>query len=204
TYSQVKVKEIMKLVYELTDNSGQKVAFISENLNSNSSSNKSEMFINDPELWKIDDPYLYELKTSLIGKENHVFDTESHKIGFREITFSSDEGLFLNGNPLKIHGVCLHHDLGALGSAFSESALKRQLLKLKEMGVNAIRTAHNPAAPELFQLADEMGFLVQSEFTDVWKHGKTKYDYSVNFEQCVEEDVKNWVRSEEQTYELQS
>src|SRR5699024_6049909 len=61
------------------------------------------------------------------------------------------------------------------------------------MGVNAIRTAHNPAAPELFQLTDEMGFLVQSEFTDVWKHEKTKYDYSMNFEQCVEEDIKNWV-----------
>lgn len=191
-YSEIKLENSLTLFYELKDANGKIVASTNKNMTADSSSNKVDIFMTDPELWSIDSPYLYELKTSLVCK-NKVVDTESHKVGFREINFSANKGLFLNNLSLKIHGVCLHHDLGALGSAFSKAALKRQLVKLKEMGVNAIRTAHNPAAPELFHLADEMGFLVQSEFTDVWKHAKTKYDYSKNFEQCVEEDVKSWV-----------
>lgn len=89
-----------------------------------------------------------------------------------------EKGLFINGAPLKLNGVCEHHDLGALGSAFNQEALRRRFRLLKEMGVNAVRTAHNMPAPEWMDLADEMGLLVVSEAFDTWERPKTTYDYA--------------------------
>ncbi|WP_083378579.1 glycoside hydrolase family 2 TIM barrel-domain containing protein [Enterococcus timonensis] len=144
-----------------------------------------------PNLWSPHSPNLYDLEISILGDGFGQIIHE--KIGFREITLDANQGLFLNGQHLKIHGVCQHHDLGALGAAFQEQAVRRQLLILKEMGVNAIRTAHNPAARELLALTDELGFLVQSEFSDVWKHPKTTYDYAQFFDEWKSIDVKNWI-----------
>ncbi len=146
-----------------------------------------------PELWDITNPVLYELKTTLYenGKET---ETVYNTFGFRTVEFSAEKGFFLNGRHLKINGVCEHHDLGALGSAFNADAMKRRLGLLREMGVNAIRTAHNMPAKKFMELADEEGFLVLSEAFDMWELPKNKYDYSRFFNEWYKEDVASWIR----------
>ena len=123
--------------------------------------------INDPKLWDITSPELYICKAELI-RNGEVIDTVSSSFGFRKIAFTADKGFFLNDRHVKLHGVCEHHDLGALGAAVNRSAIKRKLLNLRAMGVNAIRTSHNPPAVEMLELADEMGFLVIDECFDMW------------------------------------
>lgn len=127
-------------------------------------------------------------------KDGEVIDTSETVFGFREIKFHPNEGFFINGEHLKIHGVCEHHDLGALGAAMNRTALRRKLTKLRTMGVNAIRTSHNPPAVELMELCDEMGFLVLSEFTDVWEYPKTEFDYVRFAKEWRERDIAAWVR----------
>ncbi|MCL2386557.1 MAG: DUF4982 domain-containing protein [Defluviitaleaceae bacterium] len=143
--------------------------------------------------WDLENPAIYGLKSVLIvnGK---VVDTEHTFFGFREIAFTPEGGFFLNGQQVTLYGCCHHHDLGALGSAVHRDAIKRQLQTLKDMGMNAIRTAHNPPAAVFMELCDEMGILVMSEFTDIWKRPKTKYDYARFFEEWSERDVAAWIR----------
>ncbi|MCL1935361.1 MAG: glycoside hydrolase family 2 [Defluviitaleaceae bacterium] len=136
---------------------------------------------------------LYTLTTELIKNDKVVF-TRTDKFGFREINFDREKGFFLNGEYLKIKGVCEHHDLGALGSAFNKYALKRKINLLLEMGINAIRTAHNPPDPYLMELCDELGILVVSEIFDVWERPKTKNDYSRFFINCYKKDIESWVK----------
>ncbi|MFA5447574.1 MAG: glycoside hydrolase family 2 TIM barrel-domain containing protein [Sphaerochaeta sp.] len=143
--------------------------------------------------WDVDNPVLYQLKSELIC-DGALVDTQLTSIGFRTTAFSADEGFFLNGRPLKLNGVCLHHDLGSLGSALHPDALERQLRLMKEMGANAVRTAHNPPAAHFMEICDRLGLLVQSEFTDVWTQPKNTYDYASHFEECMEEDVKRWIK----------
>ena len=151
--------------------------------------------ITDPRLWDIDNPYTYTLVTELIDVDGeNVIDSESCKVGFREIEFDPNEGFLINGRHLKLNGVCMHHDLGALGSAVNEAALRRQFTKLKEMGVNAIRTSHNMPSEEFMALADEMGFIVDSEAFDMWEMPKTSCDYSRFFKEWHEKDVASWIR----------
>ncbi|SFR78320.1 glycoside hydrolase family 2 TIM barrel-domain containing protein [Anaeromicropila populeti] len=149
--------------------------------------------VDSPVLWDIDFPYLYVMKTELLYK-NNVVDEEWSQFGFRTIRFDADTGFYLNERHVKIHGACQHHDLGALGAAVNKTAIRRQLSLLKEMGVNAIRTAHNMCAPELLELADEMGFLVNEESFDMWKKPKNPYDYARFFEEWMERDVAAWIR----------
>ncbi|KRE47073.1 hypothetical protein ASG81_09365 [Paenibacillus sp. Soil522] len=106
------------------------------------------------------------------NSNREVIETVTKRIGFGEIVLRPDQGFLLNGKKMKLNGVCEHHDLGALGSAFHKEALRRRFLILKEMGVNAIRTAHNMPAKELMELADEMGMLVVSEAYDMWEDQK--------------------------------
>ena len=130
-----------------------------------------------PKLWSVDRPYLYHVKLQLIinGK---VSDTWRSDLGIRFFNFDSNKGFSLNGKPLKIHGVCEHHDLGALGAAVNTAAIAHKLRILKAMGCNAIRTSHNPPAPEFLDLCDKMGFLVMDEAFDMWAKKKNKYDYA--------------------------
>jgi len=146
-----------------------------------------------PNVWDITTPNCYILESQLLvnGK---VADTVRTRFGFREIAYSTAEGFFLNGRRVILNGVCQHHDLGALGSAVHKDALRRQMQILKDMGVNAIRTAHNPPAQAFMELADEMGFVIMSEFTDMWKRPKTRFDYARFFEEWVEQDIASWVR----------
>ncbi len=156
--------------------------------------------IQNPHLWDIEDPYLYTLKTELFAgncescANSELLDSHLQKIGFRTIKYNADKGFFLNGRHIKIHGACLHHDLGCLGSAFNKSALKRQFKKMFEMGVNSIRTSHNPPAPEFLELADETGMLINCECFDQWERSKTKFDYGNYFKEYHAIDVASWIR----------
>lgn len=146
----------------------------------------------DPELWSVDDPMLYTLKISLYSG-SELLDCVNETFGYRTAEFDPDRGFLLNGEPVKLHGVCMHHDLGALGSALNEAALARQLRIMKEMGVNAIRTSHNMPARRLVQLCDEMGLLVDSEAFDMWEKPKTEFDNHRFFTEHAERDVRSWI-----------
>lgn len=146
----------------------------------------------DPELWSVDDPMLYTLKISLYSG-SELLDCVNEAFGYRTAEFDPDRGFLLNGEPVKLHGVCMHHDLGALGSALNEAALARQLRIMKEMGVNAIRTSHNMPARRLVQLCDEMGLLVDSEAFDMWEKPKTEFDNHRFFTEHAERDVRSWI-----------
>ena len=141
-----------------------------------------------PRLWSPEEPNVYTLETAMDG------DSLTTNVGFREFVFSPEEGFLVNGEPVKLRGVCLHHDLGVLGSAFHVKAARRQLRLMQEMGVNALRTSHNPPARQVLDLCDEMGILVVDEAFDMWQRPKTTYDYARFFDECAEADIASWVR----------
>ncbi len=149
--------------------------------------------VKSPRLWDIDAPELYTLETTLYDGGT-VVDVQSCKVGFRTIEFKPDSGFWLNGRNVKLHGVCLHHDLGALGAAVNKTAIRRRLVLMKEMGANAVRTAHNMPAPEFMELCDELGILVDSEAFDMWELKKTEFDYARFFDEWYKKDVASWVR----------
>jgi len=144
--------------------------------------------VTNPSLWSVDKPYLYKAVTQLLSNGKLV-DEYTTPFGIRSFVFDIDKGFLLNGQHVKIRGVCNHHDLGCLGTAVNKSALRRQLQLLKDMGCNGIRTSHNPPAPELLDLCDEMGFVVMDEAFDMWKKEKTKYDYHLDWDQWHRRDL---------------
>jgi beta-galactosidase len=131
---------------------------------------------------------------SSIDVDGKCVDEYTTKFGVRTIEFRADTGFWLNGRNLKIKGVCMHHDMGALGSAVHRRALERQLDILQSFGVNAIRTAHNPPAPELLDLCDERGILVMDEAFDMWRRAKTKYDYARFFDEWHQRDLVDFIK----------
>ncbi len=149
--------------------------------------------IKDPILWSLENPHQYKLVTEIIQNGN-VIDRKTTLFGIRYFNFDAKTGFSLNGKSLKINGVCMHHDLGALGAAVNTRAIERQLEILKEMGCNAIRTAHNPPAPEFLDLCDKMGFLVIDESFDVWKKKKVSKDYNVNFTEWHKRDLQDMIK----------
>lgn len=138
--------------------------------------------------WSPDFPILYRLRLTLPGQ------TEVLRIGFRETEFTPDRGMLLNSEPIKLRGVCLHHDLGALGAAFYPAAAERQLRLMKEMGVNAVRTSHNPPAVGFLDLCDQLGLMVMDELYDMWELPKTPYDNARFFPETWKKSVAEWVR----------
>lgn len=149
--------------------------------------------VQNPHLWDVDDPYLYTLVTEISDLDGNLLDRVEMKTGLRHFHFSEETGFNLNGRSLKINGICLHHDFGCLGSAFNVNAARRQLEIMKEMGCNSIRTSHNPPAPQLLDLCDEMGFIVQDEAFDMWRKRKTAYDYSRYFNEWHERDLRDFI-----------
>jgi beta-galactosidase len=148
----------------------------------------------NPHLWSTETPYLYQVKLTLQAGTSTV-DTYVVPVGLRSYNFDAAKGFSLNGKTMKIWGMAMHHDLGAIGSAYHRRALERQIQILKGMGVNAIRTSHNPPVPELLDLADQMGVLIMDEAFDVWETGKEpKYDYHVYFTQWAQTDIQDFVR----------
>lgn len=155
--------------------------------------------LNNPELWSPDTPSLYTLKT-LVNQGNRTTDELETNIGIREFSFSADSGFYLNGESMKFRGVNNHSDLGALGAAMNDRVLERRLEILKEMGCNAIRTAHNPPSEVLLDMCDRMGFMVMDEAFDEWleswpfggvkkPEGKAKYGYHLHFNEWAEKDL---------------
>jgi beta-galactosidase len=160
------------------------------------SHNTSEVTIDVviPHRWDINDPYLYQLISTVgyDGKGNPVLDRYTTPFGIRTVEFTKDD-LKLNGRSIRLRGVCNHHDLGALGAAVNRRATERQLQIMKSMGVNAIRTSHNPPSPELLEFADKLGLLVMDEAFDMWQIPKVKNGYSKYFDEWSERDLTDMI-----------
>ena len=148
-----------------------------------------------PHLWNVADPYLYKVHTT-VSEQGRVVDEYDTPTGIREALFDADKGFLLNGEHVKLNGVCLHHEAGSVGAAVPERVWERRLEILREMGCNAIRTSHNPYAAEFLDLCDRMGFLVMNEAFDEWKVGKGQigpYGYANYFDEWYQRDVKDFV-----------
>ncbi|HXF09370.1 MAG TPA: glycoside hydrolase family 2 TIM barrel-domain containing protein, partial [Desulfuromonadaceae bacterium] len=157
------------------------------------SSTAGDVVIKNPRRWSIEQPQRYVVVTS-VERDGTVVDRSETPFGIRTIQFTTDNGFLLNGKRVPINGVCDHHDLGALGAAINVRAMERQIEILKEMGCNAIRTSHNPPAPELLDLCDRMGMLVMDESFDCWKRSKTPNDYHLLWDDWHEKDWRAELR----------
>ena len=180
-----------KISCELSDRNGERVQIVSLERHGDTD---ITLTVKEPQEWSIEEPVLYDLAISLLDDSGAVMQTETVRTGFRDIKLDPDEGLYLNDEHLKLNGVCIHHDLGALGVAFNRCAFKRRLKQIKAMGANALRLAHNAFDPAVLELADEMGFLVISESFDMWERPKTEYDFSRFFSEWYKRDVASWVK----------
>ncbi|WP_447642457.1 MULTISPECIES: sugar-binding domain-containing protein [Chitinophagaceae] len=163
-----------------------------------------DLNISNAKLWSLSNPFLYSLKTSVISNGN-VVDVQNTNVGIRQTIFDPNKGFALNGEWIKLKGVCIHHDAGVLGAAFYPEIWERRLKKLKEIGCNTIRLSHNPQAPQLYDLCDKLGFLIMDEAFDEWRKPKRKwvqgwnvgtptYDgYAEYFDQWGEKDLQDMV-----------
>ncbi len=155
---------------------------------------QSQSFIVDkPELWSPDTPHLYTAISELC-KGTEVKDEYSTTFGIRSIEIRPNDGFYLNGERTVFKGVCNHHDLGPLGAAVNDAAIRRQIRILKDMGCNAIRTSHNMPAPELIKACDEMGMMIMAESFDEWRKPKCKNGYNLLFDEWAEKDLVNLIR----------
>lgn len=184
--------ETVKLVTDVFDWSGVKVASSESDIGTPGDSVVKvvqNISISNPELWTLENPNLYRA-ISTIKYEGITLDNYETIFGIRTFEFDAEKGFTLNGKPVKINGVCNHHDLGCLGAAVNRRAIERQLEILKDMGCNGIRTSHNPPAPELLDLCDRMGFIVMDEAFDIWKHKKSEYDYAMDWDEWYQQDLE--------------
>ncbi len=185
-----KIATIQTIVY---DAAGKQAAMVSSKENITGVTDIKQLLrIDQPVLWSLENPVLYKAVTRVLV-DGQVMDSYRTLFGIRYFRFDMNKGFFLNGKPVKILGVCDHHDLGALGAAINTRAIQRQLEILKEMGCNGIRTSHNPPAPELLDLCDKMGFIVMDEAFDMWAKQKTKFDYHLYWNEWHQKDLEEQV-----------
>lgn len=185
-----------KVVSSIVNNEEFEVAQATteENINKNDSKITIQNFeVLNPNLWDTENPYLYKIVTK-VYENSKLVDNYTTPLGIRYFNFDAEKGFSLNNVPIKIHGVCLHHDNGALGAVANRAAIKRKLTILKNMGVNAIRVSHNPSSLEMLELCDEMGFIVQVEAFDSWKKKKAKYDYHLYWDEWYKKDLEDFVK----------
>ncbi|TNJ46574.1 DUF4982 domain-containing protein [Tamlana fucoidanivorans] len=149
--------------------------------------------VNNPNLWDITTPVLYQAK-SMVYIDNQLVDTYITHFGIRSIAFDKDKGFMLNENQVELNGVCMHHDQGPLGAAINYRAKERQMQIMKSMGVNALRTSHNPPSPEMLEVCDKLGILVIVEAFDEWKMGKVPNGYNQYFDQWHETDLRDMIK----------
>ena len=153
---------------------------------------KSVINVSKPMLWSCETPNIYKVRTEVI-QGGKIVDTYETSTGFRDFKFDAKTGFWLNGKNMKLNGVCEHHDFGCLGAALNEDALHRKLTKLKALGVNSIRSSHNPPAPELLNMCDTMGLIVMDESFDMWRRKKTQNDYARFFDEWHERDLTDLI-----------
>lgn len=189
-----KFKENYRIVTEILDPNGAVVAK-DEKSNSTFEPNliSQEFYVANPQLWDIEQPNLYKA-VSKIYAGNELKDQYESRFGIRSIEIIPDKGFFLNGKETKFKGVCNHHDLGSLGAAVNEAAIRRQIRILQDMGTNAIRTSHNMPAPELVKACDEMGMMLMVETFDEWKSAKCQNGYHKLYDEWMEKDLVNVLR----------
>jgi len=183
------------LVSTITDENGHEVASskLPVSIKANSSGELAQSIpVTSPALWSVDEPHLYTLHSTILSGKK-VIDEFQSTFGIRQLDYSNTNGFMLNGKKLKMNGVCLHHDGGCVGAAVPIKIWETRLKLLKDMGCNAIRTSHNPVAPEFLDLCDKMGFLVMDEAFDAWESGKVKNDYHLYFDEWWLRDVTDQV-----------
>lgn len=184
----------LRLETDIIDPAGNVVASTMDNLPSISTHTVvQQLQVKHPRYWSADTPQLYKT-VSRIKAGKTILDEKETVFGIRHIEFTPDRGMLVNGRPEKLRGVCLHHDLGALGAAFNKSALRHRLTLLKQMGSNAIRGTHNPHDPRMLELCDEMGFYYIDEAFDEWKSPKVANGYSKWFDEWAERDLTDMIR----------
>ena len=187
--SQTAQPENVRLITEIYNAEGKRVAATATKRTvTNSTVFDQSLEVKAPALWSVESPVRYKAVSKVFVGET-LCDTYETPFGFRSIRFDKDKGFFLNEKPLKMQGVCLHHDLGPLGAAVNYRATERQLEIMKEMGCNAIRTAHNPSSPEFLNICDSLGFVVIVEAFDEWKIAKNKNGYNRLFDDWAEKDL---------------
>ena len=154
---------------------------------------RQDLVVDCPALWDLDQPSLYTAVSRVISGETakDLYETE---FGIRTIAFHPDDGFSINGRTVRFNGVCMHHDLGPLGAAVNYRATERQLEIMQSMGVNALRTSHNPPSPEVLQVCDRLGILVIVEAFDEWKIGKVPNGYNKYFDEWHERDLRDMIR----------
>lgn len=177
------VGEFDSVIYTVYDTDGNKIAEY----------DSADFTVPDHKLWSLETPEVYTLSASLV-KDGNILDTYETTFGFRSIKLDPDNGFSLNGKYMKLKGVCLHHDMGALGAAVNRRAIERQLMCMKEMGANAIRTSHNMPARELLEICDRIGLLVNCESFDMWELHKTEFDNARFFKETAHADVESWIK----------
>ena len=180
----------------VVDQNGKEIksASVSKKIPANSSLNFDQnITVAKPALWSTETPNLYTLVTQVLEGKT-VLDNETNTFGIRSIRYDAAKGFFLNEKPMKMYGVCLHHDGGGVGAAVPLGIWEYRFNKLKEAGINAIRTAHNPMAPEFYDLCDRMGFLVMNENFDTWEYAKNPHDYHLYFNDWWERDLTAMIK----------
>lgn len=192
--TEIDGNEALSLVTEIYDSKGKKVGTASSNKTADGNAILEQTIkVNKPNLWSVESPNLYTAVSKIfIGKIQK--DEYKTVFGFRTIRFDKDKGFFLNGKSVKFKGVCLHHDLGPIGTAVNYRATERQLVMMKEMGANAIRTSHNPPSLELLKICDSIGLMVQVEAFDEWKKGKNANGYGEFFDEWAEKDLTAMIK----------
>ena len=186
-------KAIYRIVTDIVNPAGEVVATNEATLSRyDNTLFEQEFDVADPELWSVDNPALYTAKSKIYAGDT-LKDEYSTRFGIRTLEIIPDKGMFINGEPAKFKGVCNHHDLGPLGAAVNDAAIRRQIRIMKDMGCNAIRTSHNMPAPELVEACDEMGMMLMLETFDEWKTPKLANGYHKHFDEWAERDMVNLI-----------
>ncbi len=192
---QVNSKTGLTIQVSIYNASGKLVSTDQKNIPANSDSNlhiNQTVLVSTPHLWTIEDPYLYHSTTSIL-QNGKILDEVKNIFGIRTIRFDTLNGFALNGKPIKLHGGCIHHDNGPLGSAAIDRAEERKIEILKKQGYNAIRLSHNPPSPQLLDACDKLGMLVIDEAFDMWERSKTPDDYHIYFKDWWQKDISSMV-----------
>lgn len=188
-------KGVYKLVTEILDGDAKLVSSTESVLTTFDQNEFSQtLIVENPKLWDIKQPNLYKAVSKLY-KDDQLVDEYNTTFGIRTTEVVADKGFYLNGRLVKFQGVCLHHDLGPLGAAVNDAAIRRQIRIMQDMGVNAIRTAHNMPSPDFVRIADEMGMMVMAESFDSWRIPKVRNGYNLYFDEWAEKDLVNLIHN---------